>query len=156
MSMTVPVLLLFLSTIYKWIRLEKRENKKWSWVILLLQFWPQWRAIRVMRLDFKNDPRTDDKKKELMREVTTTEPFLEAWPSIIIMTMIWMYADKKHGFNDYCRDNSWHDEECHEYNHSDYLPPNYCKNHPEDNRCVFPLERCSMLLLCRPNQKGRM
>ena len=66
-SMTFPLLLHFLSTIYKWIRLEKPENKKWSWSILLLQFWPQWRAIRIMRLDFRNDLKTETKKKELMR-----------------------------------------------------------------------------------------
>ena len=36
-SMTVPLLLQFVSTIYKWFQLEKRESKKWSWTILLLQ-----------------------------------------------------------------------------------------------------------------------
>ena len=100
--MTIPILLQFLFTIYKWYKLEKKEIKKWSWLILLLQFWPQWRAIRIMRLDFKNDPRTGDKKKELMREVTTTEPFLEAWPSIIIMTIIWLSAFESGGFPRYC------------------------------------------------------
>ena len=36
-SMTVPILLQFLSTIYKWVRLEKRKHKIWSWPILMLQ-----------------------------------------------------------------------------------------------------------------------
>ena len=44
----------------------------------MLQFWPQWRAIQVMRLDFKNDPKAEEKKKKLMREITTTEPFLDS------------------------------------------------------------------------------
>ena len=125
-SMTVPILLQFLSTIYKWVRLEKRKNKIWSWPILILQFWPQWRAIQVMRLDFKNDPKAEEKKKELMREITTTEPFLEAWPSIIIMTIIFLFAqfgEDRDKFYDYCRNNMvdhnypnrYLDNECHEY-----------------------------------------
>ena len=114
-------------------------------VILLLQFWPQWRAIRIMRLDFKNDPKTENKKKELMREFTTTEPFLEAWPSIIIMTIIWLSALYDRSFSDYCSTvygyipntgNGYKDEECNEYLESGYQPPNYCTNHPENDRCA--------------------
>ena len=58
----------------------------------MFQFWPQWRSIRTMNLEFRNDKKAEEKKKELMREVTTTEPFLEAWPSIIVMTIIWLLA----------------------------------------------------------------
>ena len=104
-SMSVPLLLQFLATIYKWFKLEKRENKKWSWPLLLFQFWPQRRAIRVMNLDFKNDEKTEAKKKEMMREVTSSEPFLEAWPSIMIMTMIWLSSITDQSFRDYCRKN---------------------------------------------------
>ena len=151
--MTVPVLLQFLSTVYKWVRLEKKEDKKWSWLILLLQFWPQWRAIRIMRLDWKNDPRTEDKKKELMREVTTTEPFLEAWPSIIIMTIIWLSALNDTSFTYHCVDKvayishkftigEYDDTECNHYRYSMYHlfsvydTTKYCTNHPESIRCV--------------------
>ena len=92
-SMSFPIILQFLSTIYNWFRLEKTENKKWSWPILLFQFWPQWRAMSIMNLDIKNDQNVEEKKKELMREITSTEPFLEAWPSIIIMTIIWLSSN---------------------------------------------------------------
>ena len=60
---TVPLLLQFSSTAYKWFKLEKSESKKWSWTILLLQFWPQWRAIRIMRLDFRNEEKAEEKRK---------------------------------------------------------------------------------------------
>ena len=92
LSMTVPLFLQFLSTSYKWFQLEDKKNKCWSWILLLLQCWPQWMAFRAIRLDYKNDKTADEKKKELMREVTSTEPFLEAWPSIMIMTVIWIPA----------------------------------------------------------------
>ena len=86
--MTVPLLLQFVSTIYKWIKIEKREDKKWSWIFLILQLWPQLRAIRVIRLLYKNDPKANDQKEEFNSEVGCIEPFLEAWPSFIIMTII--------------------------------------------------------------------
>ena len=89
--MTFPLLCQFLSTSYKWVRLEKRESKKWSWILLLLQCWPQLRAVRIIHLDYnENDEKTERKGQELLREVTSTEPFLEAWPSIMIMTIIWV------------------------------------------------------------------
>jgi len=113
-SMSMPVLLQFLFTIHKWVRLEKSESKKWSWLFLLIQFWPQWRAIRAMNLDCKNDEKAERKKKELMREVTSTEPYLEAWPSIIIMTVIMVSASFT------------------PYGPSAYL----CEEDPEQNRCA--------------------
>ena len=112
--MSIPVFLQFLSTIQKWVRLEKEENKKWSWLLLLFQCWPQWRAIRIINLTFKNDKKAEEKRKKLMREVTSTEPYLEAWPSIIIMTVIWTSVG------------------------SVGLPPKkqYCDFHPENNACA--------------------
>ena len=115
-SMSIPVLLQFLFTIQKWIRLEKPESKKWSWLLLLLQCWPQWRAVRVMNLNFKNDRKFEEKKKELMMEVTSTEPYLEAWPSIIIMTVIMVYAMDG-------RNNPDPSQE-------------FCEMHPENRQCA--------------------
>ena len=89
-SMTFPIFLQFLSICYKWFRLEKRENKRWSWILLILQFWPQWRALRIINLSYKKDEKAERKKQELLREIMCSEPFLEAWPSIMIMTMIWV------------------------------------------------------------------
>ena len=104
--MTFPLLLQFLSTTYKWFRLEKRESKRWSWIILLLQCWPQWRAIRIIQLEMKKDEEAQAKKIELMREVTTTEPFLEAWPSILVMTIICFISIIDDSFWDYCGKNN--------------------------------------------------
>merc|ERR1712226_1614183 len=132
-----PLLLQFASTIYKWIRLGKRKHKKWSWIALVLQFWPQWRALRVMHLNYKNDKKFETKKKELMREITTTEPFLEAWPSIIIMTIIWLSARGDNSFQHYCME-TWknYDKECDVRFNSLDAPPEYCHNHPELNKCA--------------------
>ena len=150
--MTIPLILQFISTIYKWFQIEKREMKKWTWPILLLQFWPQWRALRIINLDMKQDEikrkKAEMKKKELMREVTTTEPFLEAFPSILVMTFIGFLAlNDRSNFDDYCNNNkllsgqegfdtnsTW---TCDGYFSGGIaLPDEYCKVQPLDNKCA--------------------
>lgn len=91
--MTFPLCLQFFFTVYKWTLLEKSSSKKWSWFPLVFQCWPQMKALRIMHQVFKNnieEEEADKKKNDLLKEVTMTEPFLEAWPSVITMTIIWM------------------------------------------------------------------
>ena len=90
LSMTLPLVLQFASTIYKWFQFECPKQKRWTWILLLIQLWPQWRAIRVLKLLYKNDKTHQKKQIELLREIGSTEAFLEASPSIIIMTIIWV------------------------------------------------------------------
>ena len=98
-TMTDPVLLQFMSTAYKWYQVDKPQTKKWSWILLFLQFWPQFRALRVIRLLYKNDFRANEKKKKMMTDISSTEPYLEAWPSVMAMTAIWMHADATKDFS---------------------------------------------------------
>ena len=63
-SMAFPLLLQFAATIVKWYQLEKSKDKKWSWVFLVLQFWPQLRALRVIKMIYNGDTRADEKKKK--------------------------------------------------------------------------------------------
>ena len=133
--MLIPVVLQFVSTIYKWIRLEKTNSKRWTWIPLVLQFWPQWRALRIINLDRKDTIKADEKKKELKREVTSTEPFLEAFTSLLIMTVILMISINDKSFTDFCIANPEY-KECPEYNNSQSAPPEYCKQHPYINRCA--------------------
>ena len=118
--MTIPLILQFLFTVYKWFRLEKRENKRRSWPLLLLQCWPQWRAIKIMKLDAQNDKKAEMKKKELMREVISTEPFLEGLPSILVMTIIWVSAFPNGQITPETINPS----------------PEFCENRPDNNRCA--------------------
>ena len=37
----------FLFTSLAWWRMESAEQKKWSWIFLALQLWPQLRAFQV-------------------------------------------------------------------------------------------------------------
>ena len=40
----------FIFTCLAWWRMESRKQKKWSWIFLLLQLWPQLRALQVAAL----------------------------------------------------------------------------------------------------------
>ena len=93
-AMTVPLMMQLLSSIFKWVKLEKSEDKIWSWIFVLLQLWPQLRALRWIRLVYKGDPKALEKKNKMMAEIGTTEAFLEAWPSVIIMTCIFIHANQ--------------------------------------------------------------
>ena len=72
--------------------IEKKAEKKWTWVLLLLQVWPQWRALRIAHLLYKGDKRAQLKKDTLVSEIRSIEPFLESVPTIMVMTMIMVQA----------------------------------------------------------------
>ena len=93
MLMTIPMLLNYVCTSYKWWSLEKRPDKKWTWILVVLQLWQQWRAIKIIYLFFKKDARAQEKKKTMLKEISSIEPFSESVPAILIMTFIWVHAD---------------------------------------------------------------
>ena len=41
------LILHFIFTCFAWWRLEPRAQKKWSWIFLILQIWPQMKAVEV-------------------------------------------------------------------------------------------------------------
>ena len=43
------LLLHFVFTCFAWWRLEPRAQKRWSWIFLLLQIWPQLKAVQVSK-----------------------------------------------------------------------------------------------------------
>ena len=90
--MTIPMILNYLFTTYKWWSLEKTSDKKWSWILVTLQLWQQWRAIKIIYLLFKRNPRAHEKKKQMLKELSSIEPFLESMPAILIMSCIWIHA----------------------------------------------------------------
>ena len=75
----------FFFTCFTWWRLETRLNKYWSWILLLLQLWPQFEAVKVLWLMWKGDKQAKQEKLKLDREVGGLEPFLESLPSVFIV-----------------------------------------------------------------------
>ena len=75
------LLINFFFTSLAWWRLETAGDKRWSWLLLLLQIWPQSRAVRVIWFTWTGDPKASQEKAKLDREVGGLEPFLEAMPT---------------------------------------------------------------------------
>ena len=44
------LILHFIFTCFAWWRLEPRAQKKWSWIFLILQIWPQMKAVQVRQI----------------------------------------------------------------------------------------------------------
>ena len=74
-----------------WWRLESAADKRWSWLLLLLQVWPQSRALKVIWLLWTGDPSASQEKARLDREVGGLEPFLEAFPTALAVYYLAFY-----------------------------------------------------------------
>ena len=93
--MTFPLALNYIFTTYKWWSMEKKkksDSRKWSWVLVLLQVWQQWNSIKIIYRILNRDKCAEVKKKTILRELSSIEPFFEAVPSILIMTCIWLHT----------------------------------------------------------------
>ena len=61
----------FLFTTAQWWKTEKEKEKKLKTLpVLLLQLYPQYKAIRIIILWLKDDPSWPDKKLELNRDIS--------------------------------------------------------------------------------------
>ena len=81
----------FLFTSLAWWRLETAEDKRWSWLLLVLQVWPQSRAVRVIWLTWTGHPKAGEEKAKLDMEVGGLEPFLEAMPTAFAVYYLAFY-----------------------------------------------------------------
>ena len=87
----IGLLINFIFTSLAWWRLESPTDKSWSWILLLLQVWPQSRAVRVIWLIWTGDPKASEEKARLDREVGGLEPFLEAMPTAFAANYLAFY-----------------------------------------------------------------
>ena len=67
----IPIILGTLFTIPHWLRRENTWRKRlMTFPLLILQFWPQWETIKVLRLVWKNDKKWKDEKEKLDKEIS--------------------------------------------------------------------------------------
>ena len=63
--MLIPIILANLFTITHWLKKENTWKKRlYTLPLFILQFWPQWRALRVINLEMKQDE-TNRKKASI-------------------------------------------------------------------------------------------
>ena len=65
------LILHFIFTCFAWWRLEPRAQKKWSWIFLILQIWPQMKAVQVRQRLIFVIPDQNLHKKEDYRSLVT-------------------------------------------------------------------------------------
>lgn len=87
LSLLAPVLLNFSFTICTWWKLDRgetwTEDKRWTWVLLVLLAWPQWRAVNLLfSIAYHGEEEALERKKEFERRVGGLEPFMESAPQV--------------------------------------------------------------------------
>ena len=88
-SLLAPVLLNLSFTTITWWRMDRGEtwveDRRWTWVLLILMVWPQWRAANLLyRIVIQGEEEALEKKKEFERRVGGLEPFLESAPQVCL------------------------------------------------------------------------
>ena len=86
-SLLAPVLLNMALTFFTWMKMDRgetwSEDGRWTWVLVILLVWPQWRAIHFFhKIVIRGDEEALERKKEFERRVGGLEPFLEAAPQV--------------------------------------------------------------------------
>jgi hypothetical protein len=72
--------------------IEKRKEKKWTWILLFIQIWPQWRALRIARLLYNGDKRAQLKKDTLVCEIRSIVTFIEYFTTFMLFSIIFLHA----------------------------------------------------------------
>ena len=83
-----PTILNFIFTTYSWYYFESKNQKKYSWIFLIFQLWPQICAVRIIISIVKNKADWKKDKALMDRSIGLLEPFLESIPQTIILTTL--------------------------------------------------------------------
>ena len=65
-----------------WVLIEKGPKKRFTWILVLLQLWPQFRAVMVIIRLGKRKSNAEKEKKAFKRVLTPLEPYLESLPQV--------------------------------------------------------------------------
>ena len=82
-AMFCPILLKTVFMIPQWWNIERKttmKNKIWTFFLVLIQFWPQWKMVQVIYIGLiKKDPEWIKKKEYLQRNVGNLGKNLESF-----------------------------------------------------------------------------
>ena len=82
-AMFCPIVLNTVFMIPQWWNFERKtsaKNKVWTFLLVLIQFWPQWKMIQVLYIGLiKRDPEWIKKKEYLQRNVGNLGKNLESF-----------------------------------------------------------------------------
>ena len=82
-SLLAPVFMNMVCKTFTWWRMDSKQEKKWTWLLLIVQLWPQYKALQVFRtLVVKGEEKGLTDKKVYDRNIKVLEPFVEATPQV--------------------------------------------------------------------------
>jgi hypothetical protein len=83
-----PVILNLLFNLYLWktTDFDTQDEKRYTWIIVILSLWPQYQMLKLLVAICKNKSETTWKQKErrIKLEISYIEPFIEAIPQYFI------------------------------------------------------------------------
>ena len=88
-ALLVPVIVNMFFTGMIWYKTDQgvtwKEDKRWTWVLVLLTVWPQWRALNLFYdIVYKGEDEALQRKEAFERRAGGLEPFLESAPQVIL------------------------------------------------------------------------
>ena len=91
----LPVVANTFLTMLLWSRMEDETVKHWTWVLVLAQVWPQYRALKVIWMYWAqlNEEKpslieAERYKVDFQRGISTLEPYVESVPQVLILSNI--------------------------------------------------------------------
>ena len=68
-SMLIPFLLNVSANIYHWWKWDSKTEKRFTWLLLIIQLWPFYRAVKLAYKMFKKIPGAEAEKKYLTKKL---------------------------------------------------------------------------------------
>ena len=87
----LPQLVNIILTALLWKKLELKEHRSWSWILVPLQAWPQFFALRIIWTMLLGKEEWKTSKLTLKSQITTLEPYTESLPCVYILVTLWAY-----------------------------------------------------------------
>ena len=87
----LPQLVNIALTALLWKKLELKEHRSWSWILVLLQAWPQFYAARIIWNMLHGREEWKANKLTLKNQINTLEPYTESLPCVYILMTLWVY-----------------------------------------------------------------
>ena len=84
-----PQVVSTLFTLEMWWRVEEGLGRRWSWMLVVVQAWPQVWAARIIWRILTGQEDWRNMKVTLDTKIGTLEPFIESLPCMYITTTIW-------------------------------------------------------------------
>ena len=66
-AMALPFLMNAISNIYHWMKWDSKEEKKFTWLLVILQLWPVYRALKIIYHIYKKAPNIEQEREKIWK-----------------------------------------------------------------------------------------